>query len=118
MSYDPLSEIIDEPISVSNQEVQELKSLREAKKFTNLPGADTAAEQTRLAQVFNELLDHLIIGVLENSNKLWVLSHFKSALEKVQMEDTEGREHFGEHLEKVMDILQIDCSDGLLGFYL
>lgn len=118
MNYDPLSEVIDEPISVSNQDVEELKSLRESEKFVNLPGTDTTTEQIRLAQVFNELLDHLIIGVLENSNKLWVLSHFKSALEKVQMEDTEGREHFGEHLEKVMDILQIESSDGLLDFYL
>ncbi len=118
MSYDPLSEVTDEPISVSAQDVQELKMLRESEKFTDLPGTDTATEQVRLSQVFDELLDRLIAGTLENPSKLWVLSQFKSALEAVQMEDTEGREHFGEHLEQVMDILHIESSDGLLGFYL
>jgi hypothetical protein len=118
MSYDPLSEVTDEPISVSAQDVQELKRLRESEKFTNLPGTDVAEEQTRLSQVFNELLDRLIAGTLENPSKLWVLGQFQSALEAVQMEDTEGREHFGEHLEQIMDILHIESSDGLLGFYL
>lgn len=118
MSYDPLSEVADEPISVSAQDVQELKGLRESEKFTDLPGTDTAEEQARLSQVSNELLDRLIAGTLENPSKLWVLSQFKPALEAVQMEDTEGREHFGEHLGQIMDILHIESSDGLLGFYL
>lgn len=118
MSYDPLSEVIDEPISVSAQDVQELKRLRDSEKFTDLPGIDTVAEQTRLSQVFDNLLDRLIAGTLENPSKLWVLSQFKTALEAVQFEDTEAREDFGEHLEKVMDILHIESSDGLLNFYL
>ena len=118
MIYDPLSEVADEPLSISAEDVQELKRLRESEKFTNLPGTNTAAEQTRLLQVFDELLDRLIAGTLENPSKLWVLSQFQPALEAVQMEDTEGREHFGEHLEQIMDILHIESSDGLLGYYL
>ena len=118
MSYDPLSEVVDEPISVSAQDVKELKRLRESEKFTDLPGTDTAAEQARLSQVFDDLLDRLIAGTLENPSRLWVLSQFQPALEAVQMEDTEGRERFGEHLEQIMDILHIQSSDGLLGFYL
>lgn len=118
MSYDLLSEVSDEPLSVSTQDIQELKRLRESEKFTDLPGTDTTAEQARLSQAFNELLDRLIAGTLDNPSKLWVLSQFKSTLEAVQMGDTEGREHFGEHLEQVMDILHIESSDGLLGFYL
>ena len=118
MSYDPLSEVMDELLTVSMADLEALKSLRLTEQFTNLPGEDPTEEQTRLRQVFNKLLDELIIGVLENPNKLWVLNHFKLALEIVQLEDTEGREHFGEHLEKVMDILHIDSSDGLLNYYL
>lgn len=118
MNYDPLSEVVNEPISVSFQDVQKLQSLRNCEKFTKLPGMDIAAEQSRLSQILNELLENLMVGILENPNKLWVLSRFKTALELVQTEDTEGREHFGEYLEEIMDILHIESSDGLLGFYL
>ena len=118
MSYDPLSEVADESLSVSVQDVQELKRLREFEKFVKLPGTNTAAEQARLSQIADELLEHLIAGTLENPNKLWVLSQFQPALEAMQMEDTEGREHFGEFLEQIMDILKIESSDGLLSFYL
>lgn len=118
MSYEPLSEVTDELLSVSAQEIQQLKQLRESEKFTDLPGIDITAEQSRLSQISNDLLERLIAGTLDNPSKLWVLSQFQPALEAVQMEDTEGREHFGEHLEQIMDILHIESSDGLLGFYL
>lgn len=118
MSFDPLSQVTNEPLSVSAQAFQQLVVFRASTKFTELPGVDTAVEQACLSQVFDELLDRLIVGVLANPNKLWVMSHFQTALEAVQMEDTEGREQFGVHLEQVMDILQIESSDGLLSFYL
>jgi hypothetical protein len=118
MSYDPLSEITDEPLLVSAQTVPQLLQLRESVKFTDLPGTDTAEEQARLSGIFNEMLDRLIAGVTINQSKLWVMSKFQPALEAVQIEDTEGREHFGSYIEQVMDILNIESSDGLLSFYL
>ena len=118
MSYDPLSEVTDEPLLVSAQTVPQLLQLRESVKFTDLPGTDTAEEQARLSKIFNEMLDSLIAGVTINQSKLWVMSQFQPALEAVQVEDTEGREHFGSHIEQIMDILNIESSDGLLSFYL
>lgn len=118
MSYDPLSEIVDEPLSVSTDTVDQLQTLRTAVKFTDLPGVSTAEEQDRLSLGFNELLDRLINGISANPNKLWVMKQFQSPLESIHMEDTEGRESFGGHLEQVMDILNIESSDGLLMFYL
>ena len=118
MTYDPLSEVIDEPLSISPETILKLEILRESKKFSELPGTDTAEEQARLSHVFNALLDRLIAGLSTNPNKLWVMSQFQSSLEAVQMEDTEGRDHFGIHLERLMDILGIESTDGLLGFYL
>lgn len=94
MSYDALSEVIDEPLSVSLQTVQQLKRLRHSEKFANLPGIDTAEEQNRLSQLLNELLDRLIAGVLTNPSKLWVMREFQISLEAAQMEDTEAREKF------------------------
>lgn len=118
MSCDPISEVIDEPLPVSTQTIQRLSELRGSAKFTDLPGIDTTQERERLSQILNKLLDDLIAGVQNNPSKLWVMKQFQTALELVQLEATEGREDFGEYLEQVMDILNIESSDGLLGFYL
>ncbi len=118
MSYDPLSEVIDEPLVISAQSMQQLTILRASAKFDDLHGTDIAEEQLRLSQFFNELLNRLLAEVCANPHKLWVMSQFQLILEAVQMEDTEGRECFGTQLEKVMDILNSESSDGLLGFYL
>lgn len=118
MDYDPLSEVIDEPLSLSAESVQQLIALKAAEHFQLLPGTNTADEKARLSKVLEELLDRLISGVLANPNKLWVMRQFQPSLNEVQMEDTEAREHFGGHLEEIMDVLQIESSDGLLSFYL
>jgi hypothetical protein len=118
MSYDPLSEVIDEPLSVSKKEVQKLTTLRASVKFSNLPDDDITEEQIRLSLAFNELLERLIARIELNPSKLWVMSQFQPTLEAIQIEDTEGREHFGTYLEQVMDILHIESSNGLLGSYL
>ena len=118
MTYDPLSDVIDEPLSISPETVHQLEAFRVSEKFTDLPGTDTAVEQARLSEVFNELLNRLIAGVLSNPSKLWVMRQFQQSLDAVGMEDTEARDHFGIHLERVMDILHIESSDGLLSFYL
>jgi len=118
MSYDPLSAVIDESLIISDDTLDQLQAFRMAVKFTDLPGVNTSEEQDRLSLVFNGLLDRLINGISANPNKLWVMEQFQTALESIHMEDTEGRESFGGHLEKVMDILNIESSDGLLMFYL
>jgi hypothetical protein len=46
------------------------------------------------------------------------MAEFQRHLTKVQLEDSEGREHIGIEVEEVMDILGIESSDGLLSFYL
>ncbi len=118
MTYNPLSEVIDEPLSISPDVILKLEILRASEKFIQLPGTDIAAEQARLSVIFDDLLDRLIAGLSEHPNKLWVMGQFQPALEAVSTEDTEAREHFGIHIERLMDILKIESSDGLLGFYL
>jgi anion-transporting ArsA/GET3 family ATPase len=118
MSYDPLTEVIDEPLSVSDRSVRQLEMLKESEKFTNLPGTDTAMERARLSQILNELLEPLIADVKNNPSKLWVMSQFQVVLKSAQMEDTEARERVGAYIEQIMDILNIQSSDGLLDFYL
>jgi len=118
MDYDPISEVVDEPLSVNDQTIGQLKVLREQPRFPNLPGMDTRAERERLSTTLDPLFIRLIEGVKSNPSKLWVMKQFQLALHAVIVEDTEAREHFAIHLHKIMDTLNIESSDGLLGFYL
>ena len=66
------------------------KAFRVSEKFTALPGTgSTAVEQVRLSEAFNELLDRLIVEVLSNPSKLWVMRQFQPSLDAVGMEDTQ-----------------------------
>lgn len=118
MHYDPLSEVIDEPLSIDNSTLEALSAFRVSEKLKYLPGIDTTEEKNRLSGVLNALLDRLLAGVETHPSKLWVLTEFQKALVLVEGEDTEGREHFGMEMENIMDILGIDSSDGLLAAYL
>lgn len=94
-----------------------LIAFRAAGKFPELPGLDTTAEHQRLTATFNAALDRVISGLRSNPNKLWVMTQIQPALEEVAKEDTEACEHFGMHVKKIMDIVEIDSSDGMLSFY-
>jgi len=118
MSYDPLAEVMDEPIALDDTMLDKLHILRVIEKFADLPGESTVDEQARLSVVLNHLLDRLIAGIQARPTKLMVLTEFQHALKLVEGEDTEGRDHFGAELELIMDVLGIESSDGLLAAYL
>lgn len=118
MSYDPISDVTDEPLAVDADVMSELVAFRSKPKLAQLPGVDPTAERERLSGVLDALANKLIAGVQANPSKLWVLTQFQPYLELVDNEDTEGREHFGMEIEEIMDILGIESSDGLLSFYL
>jgi hypothetical protein len=73
MNYDPISEVIDEPLAVSAESVQPLIALRDSEHFDSLPGTNTAEEKARLSQVLTDLLDRLINDLLSNPSKQWVM---------------------------------------------
>ncbi|MDO9465859.1 MAG: DUF4844 domain-containing protein [Thiobacillus sp.] len=118
MSYDPLSEVSDEPLLITEETIRRLEVFRASSKFTQLPGENTAAEKKRLDAAIDVILDALIAGIRRNPSKLWVLTQFQPVLDSLYGEDSEAKEHFGSHLGMVMDILSIESSDGLLGHYL
>jgi len=118
MSYDPLSQVIDEALTVDPSVLEQLRKYRLVSKLPHLPGTNVTEERRRLEANVNELVDRLLGGVEKNPTKHWVLGHFQPSLAAVEMEDTEGREHFGMEIESIMDILGIESSDGLLAYYL
>lgn len=118
MTYDPLSAVVDAPLAVSEEVIRALSDIRAAEKFLELPYADPTAERERLSSIFDATLDKVISGLQSNPRKRWFMAQIQPALDKVAEEDTEAREHFGMHIEKVMDIVGISSSDGMLSFYL
>ena len=118
MTYDPLCEVVDAPLNIDESVIEQLRLFRYAPKLQSLPGLNVDYERKRLSGILDHLIDRLLDGVARNPTKLWVLTQFQVSLELVEDEDTEGRDHFGLEIEQVMEILDIDSSDGLLACYL
>jgi hypothetical protein len=118
MDRNPLDEVIDRPIEATPETVAELSEFLSKSKFLELPGIDNEDEKKELSDLLDGILNSLIEGLAENPTKKWVMQQFCLALEAVEDSDTEVRDHFGDHLELIMDILEIESSDGILGFYL
>ena len=116
MAYDPISEISDELLVISDETWRKLLDFKNGEKFTDLPGS-ILGERKRLMEILDQLVEKLQTDLTTNPTKLWVMQQFQNALVKVESEDTEARENFASHLEEIMDILGIESSDGLLNFY-
>jgi hypothetical protein len=94
------------------------RSLRAGAKFDDLPGYNTEQEQARCSALVDELIDRLLAGIEANPRKSWVLEQCLPTLKAACLEDTEARERFGPYLERILDILGIESSDGMFTFYL
>lgn len=115
---DPLDEVIDAKIAVTDDLLDALRQYRGVPKLEMLPGVDTHAERDQWSAELNRLVDLLLEGLPQHPSKTWVMRQFQQSLIAVELEDTEVREHFGLELERLMDILGIESSDGLLNHYL
>ena len=116
-TYDPLDAVNEEPLPNASAAIPQLIEYRNQPKLLGLPG-EVPGERERLSALVNHLLDELITGVEGNPSKLWVMQRFQRVLQALWGEDTEGKEHVGYELQRIMKILGIARSDGLLAFYL
>jgi hypothetical protein len=115
---DPFEFVQDAPLFVVPRTLEQLRAFREGPKLADLPGVNPSPERERLAVVLDDLATRLLAGVEAHPTKFWVLKQFQQSLEIVEGEDTEAREHFGMELERLMEILGIESSDGVLTYYL
>ena len=118
MDFDPLSLVEDAPIQVNEAMLADLRRLIGDDHVAQLPGVDTTAEKLEANPAIDALLQQLIDGLGEHPRKRWVLGCFQSMLAKLEHYDTEYRDHVGFALERIMEVVQIESSDGLLAFYL
>ena len=89
MARDPLANVVDAPLFIVPRVMDALRAYRASAP----PGAPGA------------LADTLLAGIEAHPTKFWVMQQFQKSLEQVD----------GGELEKLMDILGIASSDGVLG---
>jgi hypothetical protein len=118
MATDPLTQVADAPLFVVPRMLDALRGYRSGPKLADLPGPSPSPERERLASELDRLAEALIAGIEAHPTKFWVLKQFQGALLAVRQEDAEAREHFGTELERLLEIVGIRSSDGVVEYYL
>jgi hypothetical protein len=118
MHGDPFEFVQDAPLFIVPRTLEQLRAFREGPKLADLPGVNPSPERERLAVVLDDLVTRLLAGVEAHPTKFWVLKQFQESLEMVLEEDAEAREHLGTELERLMAIVGIEDSDGVVAYYL
>ena len=101
MARDPLADVVDAPLFIVPRVLDALRAYR-----AGLPGL--AGAPARLA-------DRLLAGIEAHPTKFWVMKQFQQALAELDSGDTAARDLLAAELEKLMDVLGIRSSDGVLG---
>jgi hypothetical protein len=117
-NLNPIAQVQDAPLFVVPRMLDQLRAWRDGPKLADLPGPSPSPARERLAAELDRLGDALLAGVERHPTKFWVLKQFQQSLEAVRDVDMEAREHFGTELGRVMDVLGIGSSDGVVEYYL
>jgi hypothetical protein len=96
MARDPLASVVDAPLFIVPRVLDALRAYR----------ADAPA-------ILGGLADALLAGIAAHPTNFWVMKQFQQTLDGI--DDVQVREQVAGELEKLMDILGIASSDGVLG---
>jgi hypothetical protein len=118
MAGDPFEFVQDAPLFIVPHTLEQLRAFCEGPKLADLPGPSPSPERERLAVVLDDLGTRLLAGIEKHPTKFWVLKQFQESLEMVRNEDSEAKEHLGTELERLMGIVGIGDSDGVIAYYL
>ncbi|MEI7999466.1 MAG: DUF4844 domain-containing protein [Candidatus Omnitrophota bacterium] len=111
----------DQKINVTPEVIKGLSALRAESKFhaeDMYPGSPSEDIRISGERAINAMLDRLQSGLKGSPRKSFVLSEFMTMLKNFENEDTEEREQACGYCERVMDLLGIEGSDGLLNKWL
>lgn len=103
MARDPLACVVDAPLFIVPRVLDGLRAYRAASPC--------------LMEELDRLVAALLAGIEAHPTKFWVMKQFQETLERVAGEDAALRDLVGAELEKLMDVLGIDSSDGVLGIH-
>ena len=100
MVRDPLAAVVDAPLFIVPRVLDGLRAYRAS---------------ACLGDELVQLTDRLLAGIEGHPTKFWVLKQFQKTLEEVGDRDVQAYEHVRGELEKLMALLGIASSDGVLG---
>ena len=111
----------DHTLILSPEALQGLSALQSEPKFHPehlYPGARTEEVRRNAEAAINALLGRLRVGLPASPRKSYVLSECLDMLKAFEGKDTEEREQACTYCERVMELLGIESSDGLLDTWL
>jgi 16S rRNA processing protein RimM len=105
-------------IAITTDTAHRLEALRPQLRFEAgdagmCTGLFDPVERAASDQAFTNLIDTLV-AQLPHLTKSFVLEQFQKTLRSLPLSDTEDRERAAAHCEKIMDVLGIGSSDGVL----
>ncbi len=108
----------EQNLSINQHIIEQLKALRGADKFTDLPGYDTKEEKQRLQNHLDNMLDKIIVGIEKNPKKSWLVSEMKPTIQEIYLEDTEARDRFVAYTQQVFGIVGATISGSEFSEYM
>ena len=81
------------------------------------PGAEPEDLRVALQDIINDLVENIIDLAPTERTKPRILEMFRTLLDRLTQVDSEEKEQIGSYLERIMDILGIESSDGLLNTF-
>jgi hypothetical protein len=113
----------DDPLHVTPATIERLRMLKPELTFgpdqkTFYTGVPDPADRAIGDAAFSQLVDILLANLVRHPSKKFVLQQFKLALSKFSSADTEDRERAASYCEKIMDVVGIESSDGVLNRWL
>ena len=111
----------DQELDISPKVFSELAALRAEEKFHArgfYPGAMSESDRRKGEKAVNKMVDRVVAGLKKSPRKSFVLSEFQTMLDRYDSPESEEREEICAYCERVMSIVGIDRSDGLLNRWL
>jgi hypothetical protein len=106
-------------LKVTPKVLSDLREFRMEPKFADGGIYHAPSEAFRIAAAahLNQLLDRLVAAIAAHPTKAFVLSEFRRTLTEFDSSDSEERDRLLVYLERIMDIVGIESSDGLLNYW-
>ena len=109
----------DQVLTITPAVIGQLQSLKAELNFgpdaaTHYTGVPDPRARIAYDEAFSLLVETLVQELPRHPSKKFVLAEFRATLESLPASDTEDRERAASYCEKIMDVLKIQSSDGLL----